>query len=99
MQLATVFTAFLSVIALLVSGCDVTTRFRYPVGTRIYEHSTHHYYGQVVAYDPGHDFHNGLNAQPAVQIELDNQAEGGLPDRKERVWASCDVIGSAYETH
>ena len=89
-------TACLGVIILLASGCDVSTRLRYRAGTRLYERSTHHYYGQVVAYDESHDFHNGMNAQPAVEIELDpGESSHG---QTERVWASCDVINSGYQT-
>jgi hypothetical protein len=96
MHFASIFAAFLGVIALLTSGCDVSTRLRYKTGTKLYERGSHRLYGQVVSYDGSHDFHNGMNAQAAVEIEL----ESGDPSRTghERVWASCDVIGSAYVT-
>ena len=96
MHLATLFAALFSVLALLTSGCDVSTRFRYQTGTKLYERSTHKYYGQVVAYESAHDFHNGMNAQPSVEIEL--AADEGSQSQKERVWASCDVITSGYDT-
>lgn len=96
MHLASACAAFLGVIALLTSGCDVSARFQYRIGSKVYERSNHHYYGQIVAYDGLHDFHNGMNAQPAVEIEL--ASSGGSQMQKERVWASCDVVGSAYVT-
>lgn len=88
--------ACLGVITLLASGCDVSTRLRYRAGTKLYERPTHHFYGQVVTYDAEHDFHNGMTAQPAVEIELDPSES--LHGEKDRVWASCDVINSGYQT-
>lgn len=96
MHFASLAVALVSLLALITSGCDVTTRLRYRAGTKLYERDSHRLYGQVVSYDPAHDFHNGLNAQPAIQIELD--AGQNPRSSKERVWASCDVVNSVYET-
>ena len=96
MHFASLAVAFVSLLALLTSGCDVTTRFRYRTGTKLYERDGHRAYGQVVSYDPAHDFHNGVNAQPAIEIELDPIQNPHTP--KEHVWASCDVVSSVYDT-
>ncbi len=96
MHFASFIAVCLSVVTLLTSGCDVATRVRYRPGIRLYDRSTRHLYDQVVAYDPAHDFRNGMNAQPSVEIELDPGETSH--DAKERVWASCGVVDSGYET-
>ncbi len=74
---------------LMVAGCDSSWRSRFPVGTKLYDETDHHFFGQVVAFEDSHDFHNGTGPVPAILIE---QADAGHT----RVWGSCATCAATF---
>ena len=77
-------------LVVLFSGCDSSWRSHFPVGTKLYDSTSHQYFGQVVSYENRHDFGNGTDPGPAILIE---QADGS----HERVWGSCATCAASFE--
>ncbi len=79
-----------TLLLLALAGCTSPWRDRFPDGSRLYERDGHKYFGKVIAYDPRHDFGNGMAAGPAVLIQ---SAGGGHPP----VWGSCATCAATMD--
>ena len=75
---------------LVVTGCESSWRTHFPIGTKLYEQTDHHYFGKVVSYEDRHDFHNGTDPAPSILIE---QADDGHA----QIWGSCSTCAATFQ--
>ena len=71
-------------------ACGPTRPGLFRDGVKLYERETHQYFGKVVSYEAGHDFHNGFPPQPAILIERD---EG----KGDPTWGACSTCAAVFE--
>ena len=80
---------------LLLASCGMGWREQFPVSADLYARADGQHYGRVLAFEDGHDFANGMGAQPSVLIELDGPADGS-GGRPRQFWAGCDALSALY---